>query len=179
MALEDEIKQVCDNWAVLLSTDLLASLNKALKEGGSTNPNISALQFNPVVTVTNTGYTVRVLSNYDYWYWVEYGRKKGKMPPSEVFGKKWQNKHGINANKVIAEINLKTKKGLTRKPKKLNYEKNVKTLSYLIARSVGKKGYKARPFIDRVVTQERINDLSEQLAKVMSKNITIDLTIGK
>ena len=33
MALNDEIKQVTDNWAVKLSTDLLDSLNKALKEG--------------------------------------------------------------------------------------------------------------------------------------------------
>ena len=86
MALNDEIKQVTDNWAVKLSTDLLDSLNKALKEGGSTNPQTSALQFNPVITTTNDGVKVEIVSNYDYWYWVEYGRKKGKIPPSEGAG---------------------------------------------------------------------------------------------
>lgn len=174
--LEDSIKQVTDNWAVKLSTDLLDSLNKALKEGGSTNPNPSALQFNPVITTTKDGIKIEIVSNYEYWYWVEYGRKKGKMPPPEVFGKKWQNKLGINANKVIAEINIK--KGIKSKPKKINYDRNVKTLSFLIARSVGKKGYKARPFIDRIINDGRITTLTEQLAKVIGQNLTTELTIG-
>jgi len=177
MALNDEIKQVTDNWAVKLSTDLLDSLNKALKEGGSTNPQTSALQFNPVITTTNDGVKVQIVSNYDYWYWVEYGRKKGKQPPSEAFGKKWQNKLNINANKVIAEINLK-RNGLSKKPKKLNYDKSVKTLAFLIARSIGKKGYKARPFIDRVINDGRVNDLAEQLASVIGKNLVIELDIN-
>lgn len=190
MALNDEIKQVTDNWAVKLSTDLTDSMLKALKDAGRTNPSATNLRFEPQILTYNDRVIINILSvdangnPAPYWYWIEHGRdktvKSGNGIVREGVGKKWQLGNGINPINVVYNLQVKYNKdnGLKRKVKRLNLDKAIKTLSFLISRKIHKKGYKARPFIDRVINDGRVNDLAEQLANVMGKNLVIELDIN-
>ena len=168
----EKVQSIINHFATKLSTDLLKSVNDVV----GNSPNISSLQFNSRVIQTQEGVKVQVISNFDYWYYIENGRKKGKMPPSDKFGRDWQTKVGLNANKVMLEINAKTKKNtLKSKPKKLNYNKSVKTLAFLIARSIGKKGVKPKPFIDRVINDGRMAQFGKDMAAALGKEIISDI----
>jgi hypothetical protein len=67
------------------------------------------------------------------------------------------------------------KKRLKRNVKKLKFDKAAKQLSFLIARSIGKKGVKPRPFIDRVINDGRLAMLGEGLSLIFKREISIQL----
>lgn len=173
MALKEEIDSVIIPFGDKLAIDLKASLEAALKQGGSKNVQESAITFQPEYVVTNDATTIKITTQQDYWYYIEHGRKAGKMPPPNKLGKEWQTSQKIDPRRVIAEINIKNKK----KPSKtLSFDKATKQLSFIIARSIGKKGFKPRPFIDRILNDGRIAQLTKDIAKVMNKDIVIQLT---
>ena len=178
MSLESDINKLVTDFGNKLVTDLNASLNQALRDGGSSSPQEAALHFEPSYKITTEGTTISVNASDEYWYYIEHGRKPGKMPPSSKLGKKWQNKQNIDPRKVIQEIqiNYNKSKGLKREVKQLSFDKAAKQLGFLIARSIGKNGYKARPFVDRVVNDGRIAALSKSLSALFKKEIQIKLT---
>lgn len=155
------------------SIDLKASLEKSLKDSGSKNVEESAVTFQPKYDLSNGNISIKILTNQDYWKYIEFGRKPGKMPPPNKLGKEWQVSQKIDARRVIAEINIKSNpKG---KPKRLSFDAAAKQLSFLIARSIGKKGLKPRPYIDRVLNDGRIDKLKKDIADIFKKEITIEL----
>lgn len=173
MALKEEIDSIIIPFGDKLSIDLKASLEAALKQGGSKNVQESAVTFQPKYIVTEDTTTVQIVTAQDYWKYIEYGRKPGKMPPSNKLGKDWQLSQKIDARKVIAEINIKSNPKA--KPRRLSFDAATKQLSFIIARSIGRKGLKPRPYVDRVLNDGRIAQLTKDLAKVMSKDIKIEL----
>lgn len=175
MSLESDINKLITDFGNKLVTDLNASLNKALRDGGSSSPQEAALHFNPSYKITTEGTTISINASADYWYWIEHGRSPGKMPPSSKLGKKWQNKQNIDPRKVIQEIqiNYNKSKGLKREVKQLSFDKASKQLGFLIARSIGRNGYKPRPFIDRVVKDGRIENLMKSLSQLFKKEIQV------
>lgn len=175
--MEQEINNLIVGFGESLAKDLNESLNKALKDGGSRNPQEAALHFNPRFKITSSGTTIEIIASGDYWRYVEHGRKAGKMPPSNKLGKKWQNKNNINAPEIIYKIQVDyfQKKRLKRNVKKLKFDKAAKQLSFLIARSIGKKGVKPRPYIDRVLNDGRITKLGEALSVIFQRQIAVDL----
>lgn len=177
MALKEEIDSVIIPFGDKLAIDLKASLEIALKAGGSKNVQESAVTFQPKYVVTEGSTSIQITTSQEYWYFIEHGRKPGKMPPPSKLGKEWQSSQKIDPRKVLAQINIKTSSKNTKYKKKgLSFDAATKQLAFLIARSIGKKGYKPRPFIDRVLNDGRITQLTKDLAKVMSKDITIELT---
>jgi hypothetical protein len=134
----------------------------------------SSVTFQPKYIVTDEKTSIQIVTAQEHWRYIEHGRKPGKMPPPNKLGKDWQVSQGIDARKVIAEINIKSNPKA--KPKRLSFDKASKQLSFLIARSIGRKGLKARPYIDRVLNDGRIDKLKNDLAKVISKDIKIELT---
>ena len=167
MALKDEIDSVIIPFGDKLAIDLKVSLEQALKAGGSKNPQESAVTFQPEYKVTEQGVSISITTEQDYWKYIENGRKAGKMPPPNKLGKAWQSSQKIDPRKVIAEINIKNNPKSKRK--QLSFDAATKQLSFIIARSIGRKGLKPRPFIDRVLNDGRIAQLTKDLAKVMSK----------
>ena len=81
---------------------------------------------------TGTGGWVISVSLENYWKYIEYGRRPGKMPPLDVI-EKW-----INVRRIIPH-SMTLKSGKTVIP-------SVKQLSFLIARSIGRRGIQPRPF---------------------------------
>lgn len=173
MALKEDIDKIIIPFGDALANDLKSSLELALHDGGSRNVQESSVTFQPKYTVTNDSVSVQIVTEQEHWFYIENGRKPGKMPPPNKLGKEWQSSQKIDPRKVIAEIQIKTGK----KPsKKLSFDKATKQLSFLIARSIGKKGFKPRPFIDRVLKDGRIDKLTKDISQVLKKDITIQLT---
>ena len=81
---------------------------------------------------TGTGGWVISVSLENYWKYIESGRRPGKMPPLDVI-EKW-----INVRRIIPH-SMTLKSGKTVIP-------SVKQLSFLIARSIGRRGIQPRPF---------------------------------
>lgn len=172
-----ELDSVILHFADKLNKDLKASLELALKEGGSKNVQESTVTFQPRYKISEDGtIDIQIVTQQAHWKYIEFGRRPGKMPPPNKLGKDWQVSQKIDARKVLAEIKVKTNKGLTRKKKELSFDKATKQLAFLIARSIGKRGLKPRPYIDRVLNDGRIDQLTKDISRVLSKNITIELT---
>ena len=82
----------------------------------------------------------------EYWKWVEYGRKPGKMPPVGSI-LKWINAKGI---------------------KPLNKSIPQKSLAFAIAKSIGKKGNKPKPFLR--ASKEQLGNPADLIRKAMEKD---------
>lgn len=76
----------------------------------------------------------------DYWKYIENGRRPGaKMPPVSAI-EKW-----IEVRRILPKpMTLKSGKQVV---------PSVKSLAYVIARSIGKKGIKPRPFMSKSIEE--------------------------
>ncbi len=178
MGLIDDIKHLLDQFGVKLAEDLNHGFNDAIKKGGSKNVQEAALNFTPELKLTDTSLTIQVVASDKYWRYVVSGRKKGvRQPPSKAFGKKWQNTNNINPSKIIFEmtVSYNQKKGLARrKVKKLPFAKASTQLSFLIARSIKKKGIKPKPFRDKILEDGRMDELQSALILLIGKEIQLN-----
>jgi hypothetical protein len=48
-------------------------------------------------------------------------------------------------------------------------------VSWLFAKSIGKKGIKPRPFMNKVITQDRIERLKQMLRPVIKRQFILDI----
>lgn len=193
MALKEEIDSVIIPFGDSLAQDLKDSFDDALRAAGRKGVQETNIRFNPKYNVSSDGISIEILAldktgkPAKYWAAVEHGRGANKKaPPSKALGKEWQVSAGIlDPVKILIGIHnkslskarsLSTKRRLKRKTiKALSYDAATKQLSFLLARSIGKKGIKPKPFIDRVLNDGRIEKLTKDLANVFKKDITIQL----
>ena len=83
------------------------------------------------VKMNNTSWLISI-SLEEYWRYIEYGRRPGKMPPLDVI-EKW-----INVKQILPRpLTLKSGKSVV---------PTVPQLSFLIARKIGRDGIQPRPF---------------------------------
>lgn len=169
--LEKKIIEVLTIWGEDLVNDTKAEIDEIFKDGGGQTSDLSG---SVNYKVLNKGGVINFqLTMNDYYKFVEAGRKKGaKGVPTEVLGKQWQNSKNINAVTVLKEINIKA--GIKSK-KGLPYDKATKTLAFLIQRSIKKKGIKPRPFLNKVLTDERMNKLKQMLAPVIRNQFILEI----
>lgn len=182
--LKDKIEAVSRNFARKLEQDLMTSLNKALDFPKDNGQN-SRLTFSNSIVATNNSVNIKILASDDYWINIEDGRGKNKKaPPSDTLGKEWQLSHNIDARKILKEIqiNYQTKKGLskinkrlTKISKGLSFDKAAKQLSFIFARSIGKKGIPAKPFVDRVINDGRLKTFASTIAKIIGEEISTSI----
>lgn len=93
----------------------------------------------------------------DYWKYIEYGRRAGaKMPPVNVI-EKWITKKNI----VPRPITLKSGKQVI---------PTTKSLAFVIARSIGIKGIKPRPYLNDSLDEIRLN-LIDKLKDSITKDL--------
>lgn len=114
---------------------ILADSQKNLKENGS----ISTSQLiNSGRVVPQTDGTIDVEYDAGYAFWVEKGRKSGTPPPIKPI-LEWIKKKGI-----VDTYSIRTRKQTKRGA---DFLKRATTLAFLIARSIGQNGTKAKPFL--------------------------------
>lgn len=119
---------------------------------------------------------VMEISMADYWKYVDGGRKKGsKMPPIDAMLKHIANR-GINYKGI--QNNYRNKKGqLVKRKKPLAKEKALRTLAYLIGRSISKKGIKPTNFVDEAFDNNILDNMSKDLSTALGREILIDFNI--
>jgi len=175
MAL-DKIEAICRAWSKQLAEDMKAEIHKLVTHGGGQESDLEGSVDVPVEMLSNGNVLITLKMNR-YWEVIEKGRKAGsKMPPSKPI-EDWINKKGIKAQITISKP-TKKRRGLTKVQRNLNQEKKVKSLAFVMRRSIGKKGIKPRPFFDKVFNQSRIDELKNMLAPVMKEEFIIELKNG-
>ena len=105
---------------------------------------------------TGTGGWVISVSLADYWKYVEYGRRPGKMPPVSAI-ENW-----INVKQIIPH-SMTLKSGKTVIP-------TIPQLSFLIARSIGRRGIAPKPLF-----QKSFEAAKQQFMQVIKDAILADI----
>ena len=107
------------------------------------------------VSTGNSGWVISV-SLADYWKYIEYGRRPGKMPPVSAI-ENW-----INVKQIIPH-SMTLKSGKTVIP-------TIPQLSFLIARSIGRRGIAPKPLF-----QKSFEAAKQQFIQVIKDAITQDI----
>ena len=105
---------------------------------------------------TGTGGWVISVSLEQYWKYIEYGRRPGKMPPVSAI------EHWINVKQIIPH-SMTLKSGKTVIP-------TIPQLSFLIARSIGRRGIAPKPLF-----QKSFEAAKQQFMQVIKDAITQDI----
>ena len=107
------------------------------------------------VSTGNSGWVISV-SLAEYWKYIEYGRRPGKMPPVSAI-ENW-----INVKQIIPH-SMTLKSGKTVIP-------TIPQLSFLIARSIGRRGIAPKPLF-----QKSFEAAKQQFMQVIKDAITQDI----
>ena len=107
------------------------------------------------VSTGNSGWVISV-SLADYWKYIEYGRRPGKMPPVSAI-ENW-----INVKQIVPH-SMTLKSGKTVIP-------TIPQLSFLIARSIGRRGIAPKPLF-----QKSFEAAKQQFMQVIKDAITQDI----
>ena len=107
------------------------------------------------VSTGNSGWVISV-SLANYWKYVEYGRRPGKMPPVSAI-ENW-----INVKQIIPH-SMTLKSGKTVIP-------TIPQLSFLIARSIGRRGIAPKPLF-----KNSFEAAKKQFMQVIKDAITQDI----
>lgn len=190
--LERKIEAYSKAWAEETAIRLKASLEIALKQGQPLRrgDQEASLNFNDKVRVGDGSVSVQILATADYWINIEDGRGAGETaPPSKAVGAKWQGKNGIKPQQILKEIQLnyknkkysrltKTGKRLSKPKKELSFSEASKQLSYIFARSIGKKGIVPKPFVDRVINDQWLKVLTDQLTEITGQHFIGEIELN-
>lgn len=104
------------------------------------------------------------ISMEDYWKWVDEGRKAGsKQPPIAPILK-------FIANRGLTPKALKTKKR-----KSIDRQAQYRSLAFIIARSIKKKGIKPTHFATEVMDGNLLTQFKNDITKVVGRNIKIEI----
>lgn len=115
-------------------------LNDAKSTLDKNKQRVTGLLYNSGKVTKSQGGEQGVDISFDalYAYWVEYGRKAGKMPPIEDI-KQWIRKSG-----ALDTFSIKTHMRSNRGDE---YEKQVENMAWAVAKSIAANGTKAHPFL--------------------------------
>ena len=96
------------------------------------------------------------ISLEEYWKYIEYGRRPGKMPPLDVI-EKW-----INVMQILPRpLTLKSGKSVV---------PTIPQLSFLIARKIGRDGIRPRPFF-----KQSFEDAKREFLQKIEEAILADI----
>lgn len=178
MSIDEQIVDLFNEFGITIADDLKDSVVQALADGGRKNPQTVKLDFklNPASGGGNVTITIQAVNGergVDYWKVIDKGRRAGaKQPPSDVLGKKWQNMNNIDPRVILKSLKRPNKK---LKSKEIPFDKAAKTLSFLLARSIKKKGIKPKPFVDRVLNDGRIEEFKRRLTPLLGEKFKLQI----
>lgn len=189
--LDKEIRKFAKKLAVYMNAELEESLGDRVQE--------KALRIEDEVAYEGGNIVIRMMATGDYWRYIEYGVdgtknsqgspykfKKGYIP-SKVVGAKWQQSVGItDPKRILLNIEIKYRgqnqrnrdyrRSLRIKGKKgLPYSEAAKRLSWVLSKSIAKKGLKPRPFIQDAIRGADLDGFNKKIADILGREIIIDL----
>ena len=149
---DDGILRIVQNWG----NELIKQLqNNLLKNKTNASSGLSQ-SIEPKITQPPGGYNLSIMME-DYWFYVENGRKAGKMPPVQNIFEWIRNKRTIQVESIS---------------KSADRIATTRSLAYVIARKIGREGTKKQPFAVPALQQVT----TEILAKRISTYIVDSLT---
>lgn len=201
--LQEEIERECKRYGKKLCIYLKAELEEALNRKHK-KPMEADLNFKENVVATNDGVKIQILAYanskpVDYWQFIEYGVNGTKVSQGSEFnfkkgaidfdavGKKWQNKNNINPVKILAEIEMKSKKSsrltkfgkrLSKPKKKLSYDEAAMKLSGVFAVAIARDGLEAKPFVKKGIENSKPNEFKKRISELMGKEISFNLALN-
>ena len=149
-ATDDGIIRIIQNWG----NELIAQMQNRLRSNKTNASSSLSQSVEPNIKSREGGYNLTILMN-DYWLYVENGRKAGKMPPIKNIYEWIQNKAPLQAK--IADS-----------PNKIAA---TKSLAYVIARKISKKGTKAQPFISPSLNQVTTDELGRRIGQYIADSL--------
>lgn len=98
-----------------------------------------------------------------YAYWIEYGRKSGKMPPVKDI-LEWIKKKGM-----ADTYSIKTHKQQSRGN---DYYERAESWAWAIAKSIQKNGYKAKPFLTPAYLEynQKVDEIMQKAINEVAEN---------
>ena len=159
--MQDSPRKILENYKQIIIDALADSLEK--NDRIAQGLLVQSISINIRSFATNM---VMEISMADYWKYVDGGRRKGsKMPP-------------INAMLKHIANSYRNKKGqLVKRKKPLAKEKALRTLAYLIGRSISKKGIKPTNFVDEAFDNNILDNMSRDLSTALGREILIDFNL--
>lgn len=177
--VQEYLKKWSEELVKTLRDSAVLQMNENKKGGNSLgDPQASLLVagIRPVMSILGTTVEAHIIMP-SQWYWLEHGRKPGKMPPEEPIVK-WIVQRGFPINisnrrkSLLKKLGNRTvKKGL----KQYSKEKAAKSLAYLIRRKIGKEGTRETNFYSNVVNSSLIGGVKATMKEKFNKDIRIDL----
>jgi hypothetical protein len=169
--MQDSPRKILENYKQIIIDALADSLEK--NDRIAQGLLVQSISINIRSFATNM---VMEISMADYWKYVDGGRKKGsKMPPINAMLKHIANR-GINYKGI--QNSYKNKRGqLVKRKKPLAKEKALRTLAYLIGRSISKKGIKPTNFVDEAFNNNILDNMSRDLSTALGREILIDFNL--
>ena len=149
-ATDDGIIRIIQNWG----NELIAQMQNRLRSNKTNASSSLSQSVEPNIKSREGGYNLTILMN-DYWLYVENGRKAGKMPPIKNIYEWIQNKAPLQAK--IADS-----------PNKIAA---TKSLAYVIARKISKKGTKAQPFVTPSLKQVTREELGRRISQYIADSL--------
>lgn len=164
-SLEQRVQAFIEDWAMKVQDSAIKVVDETVNYSGGQSADLSST-IKTNVAVTGSGKVRFTLSMADYYKFIEMGRGKNKKAPPTKPIEDFIRKRGIKPTMP------KTLKG---KKRQASFDTRVKSLAFVIARSIGKNGIKPRPFIDKIVTPELKKELNDGLVEAFKQQFIIDL----
>ena len=149
-ATDDGIIRIIQNWG----NELIAQMQNRLRSNKTNASSSLSQSVEPNIKSRQGGYNLTILMN-DYWLYVENGRKAGKMPPIKNIYEWIQNKQPLQAKVAQSPDRIAA----------------TKSLAYVIARKISKKGTKAQPFISPSLKQVTREELGRRIGQYIADSL--------
>lgn len=182
MSLREQLIKEFKVFGEQMAKDLKLSVDLALREHGSKNPQSVKLDFSPRFSYSNDVVTLSIHAvngkkPVTYWDYIEKGRRPGaKNIPADVVGKKWQGLNNIDPRKIIADMRAKNRKSVkARASKPISFDKAAKSLSFIIQKSIKRKGIPAKPYIKRVIDDGRLVEFRNKLVPILGEDFILQV----
>lgn len=177
------VREILINFGTKLKEDWQAGIDAAIKERATKNKGdyggnsrlANSIKF--YFTANGDKTIFNITADTNYWEAFEKGRKAGKMPPSKPI-EEWVKRRGFKTpiskrkQKLIKETKDKTRK---KEIKTLNREKQIKSIAFVIARSIGKHGTEGAHVLEKIVKDGRVEKLQKDISIALKKDIVINL----
>lgn len=175
------VEEIFNEFGTKLKEDLQQSLRyKGVEYDGADSRLSASIKF-----FYNKQTGTFALSMNSYWEALNSGRGAGKTPPPIAPIENWIKRKGL-----FTGISLKRKEKLrvakTTKTKaevkqlrKISKEEVIRNQAFIIARSIGKKGYEGNHFVDEILNDGRLSVLRNDISKALGKEILISLLKNK
>ena len=147
---DDGIIRIIQNWG----NELIAQMQNRLRSNKTNASSSLSQSVEPNIKSRQGGYNLTILMN-DYWLYVENGRKAGKMPPIKNIYEWIQNKQPLQAKVAQSPDRIAA----------------TKSLAYVIARKISKKGTKAQPFISPSLNQVTTQELGRRIGQYIADSL--------